>query len=82
MYPPTPDESHCTTISQTPAAIVKVAAEAPKPGHGLIVDSPTPVPSATKITVVAAAATAPPRMAPQDIAETIDSTAGADSPSV
>jgi hypothetical protein len=73
MKPPKPDESHCTTMSQTPAAIVNAVAEAPAFGHGDRYASPSPEPSNISIKDVEAAATAPPNIAAHEIAETGDS---------
>jgi hypothetical protein len=58
------------TISQIPAAIVKVLVEMPKAGQGEIDARPNPDPSTRSTSVMAAAATAPPRIAGHAMAET------------
>jgi hypothetical protein len=73
MNPPTPDESHWTTINQMPATMENVAVDTPAFGQGEIEAKPRPRPSATRITDEDAAATAPPRIAFHEIAETEDS---------
>src|ERR1700730_6988379 len=75
MKPPIADDNHCTTISQTPAAIVNVVAVAPEVGQAEIELRPKPEPSKTRTTVNAAAAIAPPKIAAHEIAETEDSAA-------
>jgi hypothetical protein len=57
------------TTAETPT----VAADAPAPYHGETSERPTPVPSTSRITVAAVAATAPAIMAPHDMALVITS---------
>ena len=53
------------TISQMPAAIVKVVGEGPTPGHGEIAANPKPDPSMSKISENAIAVAAPAQIADQ-----------------
>jgi len=62
------------------AAIEKVAALAPECGQGDTADNPSPVPRSTRTTAVELAAMPPPKMAAQEIAETVDSTRASGSP--
>jgi hypothetical protein len=75
MKPPNPDETHCTTISQIPAAMVKVVADAPAFGHADAMARPNPEPINSRTREVEAAASPPPKMAGQEIADTDDSVA-------
>jgi hypothetical protein len=60
-------------MSQIAAATVNVVADAPAPDQGDAEANPTPAPSASRSNEIAAAAKAPPMIAPQDIAEVDDS---------
>jgi hypothetical protein len=53
--------------------MVIVVADAPEFDQGDTAAKPRPVPSATRISPIAAAANAPPMMAPHEIADTVDS---------
>jgi hypothetical protein len=53
--------------------MVIVVADAPEFDQGDTAAKPRPVPSATSISPIAAAANAPPMMAPQEIADAVDS---------
>src|SRR5689334_15318262 len=64
-----PDETHCVTISQMPAAMVNAFRVVPEFGHGETDARPNPEPSASRISVAAAAANAPPMIAPHATAE-------------
>jgi hypothetical protein len=61
-------------MSQTAVMAVKVATEAPFPGHGETEAKPTPVPRATRTNETAAATRAPAKIAAHDTAEIVDST--------
>ena len=52
-----------------PVAMVNVVSDAPVPGHGETAASPKPEPSASRISVTAAAAKAPPMIAAHATAE-------------
>ena len=57
----------CETISQTMAVFLTAEEDAPAFDHGETEDKPTPVPSASRISDIAAATTTPPITAAQDI---------------
>ena len=63
------EDSHCTTISQMPAPMVKVAAEAPALCHGEIAARPSPAANDTRTSAVAIAIKAPENIAAQLTAE-------------
>ncbi len=56
MNPPRPEEIHCITINQIPAAIVNAVAVAPVFGQGDTMAKPNPDPISNNSKVVEAAA--------------------------
>src|SRR6516165_7100991 len=64
-----PEDSHCVTISQMPVAMVNVFRVTFELGHGDTEARPNPAPSASRISVTAAAVNAPPMIAPHATAE-------------
>src|SRR4051794_12929402 len=76
MNPPSPDATHCMTMSHTAVMTENVAADAPELGHAEIDANPSPVPNAASNNDTAAAVIAPAKIAAQDTAETGDVSAG------
>src|SRR2546421_8477198 len=72
-YPPTPDDSHCTTMNHAAVIHATPVADAPLSRQGETDARPRPDPRATSTIDAAAATDAPPKMAGQVTAEMEDS---------
>jgi hypothetical protein len=66
----------CIAMSQIAPAMLRVFDEIPEFDHGEMADKPSPVPSDSRISPIAAATNAPPAIAGHDTADTGASSTG------